>query len=134
MERVIDTSVWIDHLRSRTSEATRRLADIALNDPDAFLCDAVRFELLAGAAKRERSRLLKRLATMPHLPTPPDLWSTATSLAVALSDRGVQVPPMDLMIAAICIHHRATLVTFDAHFGELAQISELQVNLLIRPD
>lgn len=133
MGQVIDTCVWIDHLRPRTPEATRRLADAAVNDPDALLCEPVRFELLAGASRQERPPLLRRLATMPLLHTPPRLWPEAATLAAQACDTGLRVPSVDLLIAALCIHHDVVLTTFDAHFGELAKISKLRVNLLIRP-
>ncbi len=134
MGQLIDTCVWIDHLRKGTPDRTRQVSDAALNDPDAVVCDPVRFELLAGAGKRERPLLLERLATMPQLSTPPGLWASATSHAASLCDAGVRIPPMDLLISALCIHHQVTLVTFDAHFEEVARRSKLQVEVLVRPD
>ena len=133
MGQVIDTCVWIDHLRKGTSEATRRLADAAMNEADALLCEPVRFELLYGASRRERPLLLRRLDTMPLLPTPPSLWPEAAALATVACDAGLRVPSVDLLIAAVCIQHDASLTTFDAHFGKLATLSKLRVNLLIRP-
>ena len=133
MGQVIDTCVWIDHLRARTPEATRRIADHAVHADDALLCEQVRFELLCGASRRERTPLLRRLATMPLLHTPPTLWREASDLAAKACDAGLHVPAMDLLIATVCIHHDASLTTFDAHFGELAKLSELRVQLLVRP-
>ena len=133
MGQMIDSCVWIDHLRKGTHEATRRMADAVLNCPDALLCEPVRFELLSGASKRERRLLLERLATMPLLRTPPDVWSSATSLAADLCDSGMRVPPLDLLISVICLQHGATLVTFDRHFEDIAKISGLRVELLVRP-
>lgn len=133
MGQLIDTCVWIDHLRKGTPDGTRQVADAALNDPEAVLCEPVRFELLAGAGKRERPLLLERLATMPLLPTPPALWPSATSLAANLCDAGIRIPPMDLLISALCIHHKVTLVTFDAHFEQVARRSKLRVEILVRP-
>jgi predicted nucleic acid-binding protein len=131
--QIIDTSVWIDHLREGTPDATRQIADAALNDADALLCEQVRFELLCGASRRERPALLCRLATMPLLHTPPQLWQDASDLAVTSCDAGLRVPSIDLLIAALCIHHDATLTTFDGHFAKLAKLSKLRVNLLNRP-
>ena len=132
MGQVIDTCVWVDHLRKGTPDAVRRLADAAVNDADALLCEPVRFELLYGAAQRERPALLRRLATMPMLPTPPHLWHTASELAAQACDTGLRVPSVDLLIAALCIHHGVGLTTFDTHFGELAKLSNFDVNVLIR--
>jgi len=131
--QVIDTCVWIDHLRKRTPYATRQVADAALNDPDALLCEPVRFELLSGASRRERPVLLRRLETMPLLPTPPTLWTEAADVATKACDAGLRVPSVDLLIAAVCIHHGVTLATFDSHFAELARLCTLRVHLLVRP-
>jgi len=131
--QVIDTCIWIDHLRQRTPEATRRVTDAAIHSEDALLCEQVRFELLCGASRRERPQLLRRLETMPMLPTPPQIWHAAAELATKACDTGLHVPSVDLLIAAICIHFDVALTTFDDHFGKLAELSKLRVNLLIRP-
>ncbi len=39
---------------------------------------------------------------------------------------------MDLLIAAVCIHHDAALTDLDAHLGELARLCDLHVHLLTR--
>ena len=133
MGQIVDTCVWIDHLRARTPDATRQVADTAVHAEDALLCEQVRFELLCGASRRERPLLLRRLATMPMLHTPPRLWHDAAELGTKACDTGLHVPSVDLLIAALCIHHDVALTTFDGHFGKLAGLSKLRVNLLIRP-
>ena len=133
MGQVIDTCVWIDHLRARTPDATRQIADGAVHAEDALLCEQVRFELLCGASRRERPLLLRRLETMPLLHTPPRLWHDASNLATKACDAGLRVPSVDLLIAALCIHHDVALTTFDAHFRDLGKLSALRVNLLVRP-
>lgn len=133
MGQIIDTCVWIDHLRGSTPDATRQIADTAIHAEDALLCEQVRFELLCGASRKERPLLLRRLETMPLLHTPPRLWHDAATLATTAYDAGLHVSSLDLLIATLCLHHDVTLTTFDAHFSKLACLSKLRVNLLIRP-
>ncbi len=133
MEQVIDTCVWIDHLRKGTPHATRQVADVAVNDADALLCEPVRFELLYGAARSERPLLLRRLETMPLIQTPPQLWHEASVLAAQACDAGLRVSSIDLLIATLCMHHDVALTTFDTHFEALRKFSKLRVNLLSRP-
>lgn len=121
MGQIIDTCIWVDHLRAKTPHATRTLADTLINDAEALLCEPVRFELLSGAPKQDRPALLKRLETMPLLSTPVNLWQQTAVLGAKLSDAGTRIPPMDLMIAAICIHHQVGLTTFDDHFEPLVK-------------
>ena len=133
MGQIIDTCVWIVHLRERTPAATREIAEAAVHSEDALLCEPVRFELLCGASRRERPPLLRRLETMPLLSTPPRLWPEAATLAAKAADAGLRLPSLDLLLAALCIHHAVALTTFDVHFRDLAKLSALRVNLLVRP-
>jgi predicted nucleic acid-binding protein len=132
--QIIDTCIWVDHLRVKTPPATRKLADTLLNDAEALLCEPVRFELLYGVSKLDRPALLRRLETLPLLSTPANLWQQAAVLGAKLSDAGTRIPPMDLMIAAICIHHKVSLATFDDHFEPLVKIGNLQLNPFVRPE
>jgi predicted nucleic acid-binding protein len=131
--QVIDTCVWIDHLREQTPVATRKLADEKLNEKDALLCEPVRFELFSGASRHSRPQLQRRLETMPLLPTPTQLWSDATNLGLKVTDSGLRIPAVDLLIAAICLHHQVALTTFDTHFIPIAELTKLRLNLLVRP-
>ena len=40
---------------------------------------------------------------------------------------------LDLLVAAVALHHKAIVVTFDGDFEAIAAISELQVQRLRRP-
>lgn len=109
MGQVIDTCVWIDYLRTRTLDAPRQAASSAIHADDALLCEPVRFELLCGAARRERTPLSRRLETMPLLPTPATLWREAAEIAQKACDSGLRIPSMDLLITALCLHHDASV-------------------------
>lgn len=133
MGRVIDTCVWIDFFRPETPAPIRQLAHDWINTSDAQLCEPIRFELLTGVGSQQRNQLEDFLATMPLLPTPTDLWLQTTHLGSCLSERGIRIAPVDLCIAAICLHHEAELVTFDAHFQQISEIAPLKLIHLVRP-
>ena len=59
---VVDTSVWVDHLRA----ADRQLADLLL-DEDVLCHPFVVGELACGALKR-RTEILALLGNLPHAP------------------------------------------------------------------
>ncbi len=67
------------------------------------------------------------------LPTPHDLWRRALTLGEICYDHQLIINSIDLLIAALCLHHEVTLVTFDAHFQKLASWSKLEVELMKRP-
>jgi len=133
MECLIDTCVWIDHLRAGTPEKIRRVADEALNRPGAAVCEPVWFELLRQSPKRERAGVEKRLLTLPMLATPSGLWRKATVFGQQCQDAGVQAGFADLIIATVCRHHEVALVTFDRHFLLLAGVIGFETELLQRP-
>ena len=93
----------------------------------------MRFALLR-AARPEAARLPQaQFATLPLLTTPADPWEQAMALGQACRRIGRAVLSLDLLVAAMALHHNAELVSFDADFGAIASVSAQRLNLLIRP-
>lgn len=44
------------------------------------------------------------------------MWDAAGDLDASLRKKGVTIPPMDVLIARICLHHKVSLFTLDEHF------------------
>ncbi len=133
MDCLIDTCVWIDHLRPGTPEKIRQLASDVLNRHEAVVCEPVWFELLRQCPKSERKGIERRLLTFPMLSTPADLWLKATDYGQQCRDAGIQTGGTDLIIATLCRHHESALVTFDRHFSLLAGVIGFQTEILQRP-
>ena len=104
-----------------------------LNRQDAVICEPIWFELLRQAPRTERTGIEKRLLTFPMLSTPADLWRKATSFGQQCRDEGVNAGVTDLIIATLCRHHKAALVTFDRQFLLLAGVIGFESELLQRP-
>ncbi|MDP4624927.1 MAG: PIN domain-containing protein [Akkermansiaceae bacterium] len=102
-------------------------------DADACICEPVAFEVLRHATVKERSQIEEQFSTLPLLQTPATLWQDAASLGQKCRDKGVNVGSMDLVIAALAIHHAAEIVTFDADYARVAEVFGLSVMLLERP-
>jgi predicted nucleic acid-binding protein len=132
MAAVIDSSIWVDFLRSETSAALRRQTKAILIGHDRFICEPIAFELLRAVPKRDRARTEALLATVPMLPTPGDLWSSARMLGQKCVDKGFLPPAIDLLIAQVCLHHNVVIITFDVHFQKIAGVSPLKLDLLER--
>ena len=124
--------MWVDFFRSRTPLAVKNQIKPWILRNDAALCEPVACELLRSAAARERPLIQRHFATMPMLRTPASLWTEATRLGQDCYDAGVMVGALDLLIATVCIHHGASLVTFDAVFAKMATLSRLQASVLVR--
>jgi predicted nucleic acid-binding protein len=133
MTLLLDTSLWIDFTRTRSPVALKQCIAPYVLDPAAHLAEPVRFEVLR-AARPEEARLLEaQFDTLPMLPTPADLWQQAINLGQACRQIGRTVLSLDLLIAAVALHHNAALVSFDADFEAIASVSALRLNRLTRP-
>ena len=133
MTLLLDTSLWIDFTRTRRPVALKQCIAPYVLDPAAHLAEPVRCEVLR-AARPEEARLLEaQFDTLPMLPTPEDLWQQAINLGQACRQIGRTVLSLDLLIAAVALHHNAELVSFDADFEAITLVSALRLNRLTRP-
>jgi predicted nucleic acid-binding protein len=120
---LIDTSAWIETLRSTGEPAIRtRVGSLTAGDR-AVLCDVVRLELWNGARSAGDHRLLRELeANLETVPTTAEVWELARELARIARGQGLTVPATDLLIAACAEHHGLGLLHNDAHFDKLAEL------------
>jgi predicted nucleic acid-binding protein len=133
MQLLLDSSLWIDFTRSRSPvELKQRIAPWVL-DPQACLAEPVRFELLRSARPNELVQLEALLSTVHCLSTPVQLWDQAAELGRRCQGIGRTVSSLDLLVAAVAMHHQAMVVTFDADFEAIAGVSSLQIERLQRP-
>jgi predicted nucleic acid-binding protein len=109
-----DSAFWIDFTRQKTSKVVKQQIAPYLASRMTVLCEPVRFEVLRGERKNDRVKTEALLANVPLLRTPPALWQNAERYGQLCQDSGLTVPPLDLLIAAVSIHHGAEIVTFDA--------------------
>lgn len=133
MTLLLDTSLWIDFTRARSPSHLKQFIAPFILDPQAHLAEPVRFEVLRSARPEEARLLEAQFATLPSLPTPADLWQQAIALGQACRQIGRTVLSLDLLVAAVALHHDAVLVSFDADFDVIASVSELRLNRLVRP-
>lgn len=112
---LLDTSVWIDALRGKTPEivtVTRAL----LNDDRILTCGPVIFEIKRGLRSQERKKMMPMFEALIRLPLEENIWGRAGDLDASLRKKGITIPPMDVLIAQVCLHHKVFLFTLDEHF------------------
>ncbi|MES2982677.1 MAG: PIN domain-containing protein [Verrucomicrobiota bacterium] len=130
MARLIETSLWIDFTRANTPTTKKLAIQPWILDPEACLCEPVAFEVLRHATPKERKNIEAQFATLPLLATPPQLWRDAARLGQRCRDKGLNAGSLDLIIAALAIHHNAELITSDADYAAIAKFSDLRIQLL----
>jgi predicted nucleic acid-binding protein len=130
---LLDTSLWVDFTRARSPAALKQFIAPFVLDPQAHLAEPVLFEVLRSARPEEARQLEAQFATLPTLSTPSDLWPRAIALGQACRQIGRTLLSLDLLVAAVALHHNAVLVSFDADFEAIASVSELRLQRLQRP-
>jgi len=133
MTLLLDTSLWIDFTRVRSPAPLKQFIAPFVLDPAAHLAEPVLFEVLRSARPEEARLLEAQFDALPCLPTPSDLWQRAISLGQSCRQIGRTVMSLDLLVAAVALHHNAVLVSFDADFEAIAMVSELRLQRLARP-
>jgi predicted nucleic acid-binding protein len=130
MPTLIDSSVWIDFFRTRSPPALKRFIAPFLRDPEAHLAGPVIFEILRNATAAEVRQTTQQLQAYPLLGTPLDLWTQAAHLGQVCRQKSFSASSLDLLIAAIALHHGAEIITFDDDFQRIARVSNLRVKVL----
>ena len=115
---LLDTSVWIDALRGKTPrivEATEKL----LKDDRILICGPILFEIKRGLRPPDRKKILPLLDALIRLSVHETVWDAAGDLDASLHKKGITIPPMDVIIAQVCLHHKVSLFTLDEHFHSI---------------
>ena len=133
MERLIDSSLWVDYFRKKTTAEALAQIRHEITAPHACICEPVAFEILRSARPDERGLVQRHFEVLNPLATPEDLWRKAILLGQRCRDRGFTIGALDLLIATVALHHEAEIITFDGDFALIAQVeSALRVQVLPR--
>jgi len=129
MSWLLDTNAWIDYLKNPASAVRARLVE--RGPEEIFTCSIVRAELLHGARtygapERRLAIVRETLAPYRSLPFDDSAAEHYGTLRHELERRGERIGPHDLLIAAICVTHKVTLVT--ANTGEFRRVADLKVS------
>jgi predicted nucleic acid-binding protein len=115
---LIDTSTWIAAFRGNPvniTEITRTL----LNDDRALTCGPVLFEIYRGLRAWERKKIIPLMKALIRLPIDEKDWEIAGNLDASLRTEGITIPPMDLLIAQICLRNNVPIFALDQHFESI---------------
>ena len=124
---LVDSSAWIESLRRNGDIGVKLAVEGLLEAYEAQWCSPVRLEVLGGARTEERARLGKCFSVIPYRPCREDDWDRAIALAWRLRNKGLTIPWLDVLIAAIAIHDGTRLYAINAHFREIAKHTTLGI-------
>ena len=114
---LVDTSVWIDFLRSGKSSEADVLERLA-RAGQLCITEIIRVELLSGARNEPEYRELEdRLANVPLLGAPPGFWNQVAYARFRLARMGFQASIPDVCIAVLARAYGCSLLTLDRQFN-----------------
>lgn len=122
MESVLlDTSVWIDALQGRTPHIFKITQEL-LNEDRILTCGPVIFEIKRGLRPPERKKILPLFDALIRLSVDETIWDAGGDLDASLRKKGITIPPIDVIIAQVCLHHKVFLFTLDEHFRSVPRL------------
>ena len=129
---LVDTSVWIDHLRGRHSAPASELAGWLQDDPDRILVnEVVVTELLCGVSSQADSAQLQ-VALGKLLQADPmqrSDWLLSARIYRTCRDAGLTIrSPMDCLVAAHPIRLQVPVLAIDRAFEAIASCTPLRLH------
>jgi len=118
---LLDTSVWIDALQGRTPHIVKMTQEL-LNEDRILTCGPVIFEIKRGLRPPERKKILPLFDALIRLSVDETIWDAGGDLDASLRKKGITIPPMDVIIAQVCLHHKVFLFTLDEHFRSVPRL------------
>ena len=120
---LVDTSSWIEFLRGRDSQPSRRVRDLLANGEAAW-CEFTRVELWNGAQGRTEKRALEEMERELRLYSVNEpVWAKARLLARRCREKGLTATSADIVIGACAAHHSLRLEHCDSHFDKILPVA-----------
>ena len=123
---LIDTSVWIEFLKSKGASAVKhKVAELLELNMAAYSCP-IRFELLTGARKTEKLDIYEALSFSRHIVFKPLHWDKAAEMESLLRKKGITIPRDDIFVAVCALDETIPILHIDKHFEMIAEYFPLK--------
>jgi predicted nucleic acid-binding protein len=127
----VDTSVWIDFFKGRTTPPTQQLERILIDaTQEIVVLDLVLFEILMGVKDEREYQLVSGTLSPFVVPSAggKDVAMSAAKIYRQLRQKGLTVrSSVDLLIAAWCLINASELLHNDRDFDAIASHFPLQI-------
>lgn len=124
---VVDTSVWINALRSRQSKEFHHLTEL-LDADEVAMAIPVRVEILAGSPRQQQARLKRALTALPVLYPTEFTWHRIEEWLEGIKRAGYGFGVGDLLIAGIAADHHASVWSLDSDFARMAHLKLINLH------
>lgn len=124
---LIDTSIWIDYFKNKSSKISEKLDRILVSD-EIYIPKIVIAELIQGAkSEKEISIIEDFIDTFNIIDQKEDSWIKAGRLSYNLKKEGSAVNLIDCYIAVIAQEHNCQIFTIDKHFKEIQKAVDIHL-------
>jgi len=124
---LLDTSVWIQYLRSDGQQGLKTAVKRALIEGRVLSCSVVKTEILVGSRDEKIfAKLSDHLEAVPDIPIDETVWEGTARLEYTLRKKGITIPLPNLLIAEAAMQREAVLWHADNHFEEICTIVPLR--------
>lgn len=123
----VDTSVWVEALRSGESAAALYLGRL-LDSGEVALSAPVRVEILAGASSRDHVPLRRVLSALPLFFPTEQTWMRIDEWVERARAAGERFGFADLLIAAIAADQHAPIWSLDSDFTRMARVGLVEIH------
>ncbi len=114
---LIDTSAWIASFKKTGDHELKEFMRQGIVSGLAATSPVIILELLQGCRSvGERDALKMKLESLDILSITSSVWEQAYELGFSLRRKGLTIPTVDLIIAALAIENKTLLVHHDEHF------------------
>ena len=114
---LVDTSAWIASFKKAGNHDLKEFIRQSVVSGQAVTSPIIILELLQGCRSvEERDSLRIKLESLDILPITPVVWEQAYELGFSLRRKGLTIPTVDLIIAALAIENKSLLLHHDGHF------------------
>jgi predicted nucleic acid-binding protein len=123
----VDTSVWIEALRSRESAAAQQLTAV-LDAGEVVLAAPVRIEILSGASNRDNPHLRRVLSALPVFYPSEQTWARIDGWLDLARAAGERFGFADLLIAGIAADYDAEVWSLDSDFARMSSVGFIRIH------
>jgi predicted nucleic acid-binding protein len=114
---LIDTSAWIASFKKTGNNELKEFMKQTIVSGLAVTTPVVILELLQGCRSvGERDALKLNLESLDILPITQPVWEQAYELGFSLRRKGLTIPTVDLIIAALAMENETPLLHHNEHF------------------
>ena len=128
VERIlIDTSVWIEYFRNKSSLFGEKV-DRILDTDEVYVPKIVIAELMQGAKSANELSVVEDFFDAFHvIDQKEDSWIKAGRLSYKLKKKGKNIHLFDCYIAVIAQEYECKILTLNRHFREIQSVFDISL-------